>query len=184
MKVVLGVTGASGSIYAKMFINRMLQNKDVEALSVVRSGNAEKVWEHELGEKWPEHKKLTYFHKSDFMAPFASGSSKWDVMVILPASMGCLGRIASGVSEDLISRAADVMLKENRKLIVCPRETPFNAIHLRNMMTLQNAGATILATSPSFYSQPQTVNDVVETVVSRVIDQLGLSQEVYRWGDV
>ncbi len=183
MKIVLGITGASGSIYAKTIMEQLLENKSVKKLAVVLSSNAETVWEHELGDAWLQHSKLDYFHKSDFMAPFASGSSKWDAMVILPASMGSIGRIANGISDDLMTRAADVMLKEGRKLIICPRETPFNAIHLKNMMILQDAGATILATSPSFYSKPKTFDELVKTVTNRVLDQLGVNSEAFRWGE-
>jgi len=185
MKIVIAITGASGSIYAEDLLNRMLKiESSIESIAIVRSKNAELVWEHELETKWPEHSKLTYFDKRNFMAPFASGSAGWDAMVIVPCSMGTLGRISNGISDDLITRAADVMLKENKKLIICPREMPFNQIHLKNLLTVQQAGATILPTSPSFYSKPQNIRELIGTVTTRIIDHLKINQEnTFRWGD-
>lgn len=185
MKIVVAVTGASGSIYAEDLLKRLLSSElGVETVAVVRSENAKLVWEHELSKAWPKDAKLSYFKKTDFMAPFASGSANWDSMVIVPCSMGALGRIANGISDDLITRAADVMLKENKKLIICPREMPFNQIHLKNLLITQQAGATILPTSPSFYSKPQSIRDLIGTVTTRIIDHLNINQNnVYRWGD-
>jgi len=185
MKIVVAITGASGSIYAEDLLNRLLKIKDgIEAIAVVRSKNAELVWEHELEKDWPIHSKLKYYDKNDFLAPFASGSANWDAMLIVPCSMGTLGRIANGISDDLITRSADVMLKENKKLIICPREMPFNQIHLKNLLSIQQAGATILPTSPSFYSKPKTIRELIATVSIRIVDHLRINQEsVYRWGN-
>lgn len=185
MKIIVAVTGASGSIYAEDLIERLIQaESQIEEIGVVRSKNAEMVWLHELDSSWPEHSKLTYYKKNNFMAPFASGSANWDAMVILPASMGSIGRIANGISDDLITRAADVMLKENKKLLICPREMPFNQIHISNLLKVQQAGATIFPTSPSFYSKPQNIKELIGTVTSRIIDHLGLSQgQTFRWSD-
>ena len=183
MKIVVAITGASGSIYAEDIIERLIRNeKQIEQIAIVRSKNAELVWQHELGTAWPKHSKITYFEKNDFMAPFASGSAKWDVMIVIPTSMGTIGRIANGVSDDLITRAADVMLKEERKLIICPREMPFNQIHLKNLLQLQQAGAIIIPTSPSFYSNPKDIKALIGTVTSRIIDHIGIDQDGYRWG--
>ncbi len=183
MKIILAVTGASGSIYAQTLMQQMLESQEVEQIAVVRSDNAKMVWEHELKSPWIEHPIIRYYDKQDFMAPFASGSSAWDAMVILPASMGVIGRVANGISDDLICRASDVMLKEQRKLIVCPRETPFSRIHLKNMLLLQESGATILPTSPSFYSLPNSIHQLVRTLTDRVLDHLGIACESNRWGD-
>jgi len=185
MKIVIAITGASGSIYADDFVERLIaQEKQIEEIAIVKSTNADLVWKHELNKEWPNHSKIKYFQKNDFMAPFASGSANWDAMVIVPASMGTIGRIANGISDDLITRAADVMLKEEKKLIVCPREMPFNQIHLTNLLKLQQAGATIFPTSPSFYSKPNTIKELIGTVTSRIIDHLGIKQaNTYRWSE-
>ncbi len=124
----------------------------------------------------------TYFSKTDFMAPFASGSGDYDIMIIVPCSMGTLGRIAAGISDDLISRAADVVLKERRKLICVVRETPYNLIHLRNMETITLAGGIICPATPSFYSKPNTIEEVAATVIDRVLDLAGIKIDTYRWG--
>lgn len=184
MKIIVGITGASGSIYAEDLLERLLkENTQINQVAVIRSKNAEQVWNHEIGKPWPKHEKLVYFDKNNFMAPFASGSSAWDAMVIIPASMGTIGRVAHGFSDDLISRAADVMLKEKKSLLICPRELPFNEIHVQNLMLLQRSGATIFPTSPSFYSKPQTIKALIGTVTSRIVDHLGIQQNVYRWGE-
>ena len=184
MKIVIAITGASGSIYADDLINKLLQNKLISKIAIIRSKNAELVWQHELEKAWPKNIKIEYFNKNDFMAPFASGSSKWDACVIVPASMGVIGRISNGISDDLITRTADVFLKEERKLIICPREMPFNQIHLQNLLTLRQSGATVFPTSPSFYSKPKTILDLIGTVTSRIIDHLGIEQKnTYRWGE-
>jgi len=185
MKIIVAVTGASGSIYAEDLLERLIQTESqIEEIAVVRSKNAEMVWLHELDSKWPEHDKISYHKKNNFMAPFASGSANWDAMIILPASMGSIGRITNGISDDLITRAADVMLKEHKKLIICPREMPFNQIHLTNILKLQQAGARIFPTSPSFYSKPKNIKELIGTVTSRIIDHLGLNQDqAFRWSE-
>jgi 4-hydroxy-3-polyprenylbenzoate decarboxylase len=184
MKIIIAITGASGSIYAEDVVERLIrQENQIEQIAIVRSKNAELVWQHELGTEWPKHSKIQYYEKNDFMAPFASGSAKWDSMLIVPASMGTIGRIANGISDDLITRAADVMLKEEKKLIVCPRELPFNQIHLKNLLQIQQAGATVIPTSPSFYSKPKDIKALIGTVTSRIIDHIGLQAQSYRWGE-
>ena len=183
-KIALAITGASGSIYAKLLIEQLLALKSQwKELSVVMSTNAAKVWETELGNTKYRDYPLSYFDKYDFNAPFASGSARYTDMVIVPCSMGTLGRIAGGISDDLVTRAADVMLKERRNLILGVRETPYNLIHIRNMETVTLAGGIICPMTPSFYSQPTSIEEVAFTVVHRLLDLLGLQQEGFRWGE-
>jgi len=181
-KVVVALTGASGSVYAKVLFDKLIKLSDqIEAIGVVMSDNAKEVWQFELGNQHYKDYNFTFYHKNDFNAPFASGSAKYDTMIIVPCSMGTLGRIAHGISNDLISRAADVVLKERRKLIAVVRDTPFSLIHLNNMKTVTEAGGIICPANPSFYSLPKTIEEVAETVVNRVLDLAGFEQESYRW---
>lgn len=182
-KVVVAVTGASGAIYAKLLLQRLmdLQNQ-IEQVGVVMSDNAKQVWRFELGEEGFHDYPFRYYDKNDFMAPFASGSAKYDTMIIVPCSMGTLGRIASGVSNDLTTRAADVVLKERRKLILVARDTPLNLIHLNNMKAVTEAGGIICPAVPSFYSKPKTIEEVALTVVDRVLDLAGFNTNSYQWG--
>jgi flavin prenyltransferase len=183
-KIVVAVTGASGSIYAKLLLTKLLDLKEqVAELSVVFTKNARQVWQTELGDESYGGFDVKYFEPTDFMAPFASGSGQYSTMIIIPCSMGTLGRIASGISNDLITRAADVMLKEKRTLICVARETPYSLIHIRNMETVTLAGGIICPATPSFYSNPKTVEEVAATVVDRVIDLAGLKASSFRWGN-
>ena len=181
-KIIVAVTGASGSIYAETLLNKLrgLQTPPKE-IAVVFSDNAKEIWEYEIGKPYVPETPAKLYDNNTFFAPFASGSSDFDTMIICPASMGILGRIAHGTSEDLIARAADVMLKERRKLILVPRETPYNLVHIRNMETLILAGAIICPATPSFYSKPQTINDLVITVIERVLSVAGFDTDTYRW---
>jgi 4-hydroxy-3-polyprenylbenzoate decarboxylase len=182
-KVLIAITGASGSIYAKQLIEKLLQLKaQWNALSLVMTENAKTVWETELGNRSFESYDIKTFTTNDFMAPFASGSGQYNTMVIVPCSMGTLGRIASGVSSDLITRAADVVLKERRKLICVVRDTPYNLLHIRNMETVTLAGGIICPATPSFYSRPTTIEQVANTVVDRVLDLAGFDIQAFRWG--
>lgn len=182
-KVVVAITGASGALYAKLLLHKLLQLKSqVEEVGVVMSDNAKDVWRFELGDEDYASFPFRFFEKNDFMAPFASGSAKFDTMIIIPCSMGTLGRIAAGISNDLTTRAADVVLKERRKLILVARDTPLNLIHINNMKTLTEAGAIICPAVPSFYSKPQTIEELAQTVVNRVIDLAGFVSDSYRWG--
>lgn len=183
-KIIVAVTGASGSIYAKLLLDGLAQMQDqIERVGVVMSDNAKEVWRFELGNEGYDHYKFDFYGKRDFNAPFASGSAKFDTMIIIPCSMGTLGRIATGVSNDLITRAADVVLKERRKLIAVVRDTPFSLIHINNMKVVTEAGGIICPANPSFYSMPKTIEEVAQTVVSRVIDLAGLEQDSYRWNE-
>lgn len=181
-KLILAITGASGSIYARMLMEKLeaLENPP-EEIAVVFSDNAKAIWEFETGKKFVIKGHAKEYDNKNFFVPFASGSSDFDTMIICPASMGILGRIASGTSDDLIARAADVMLKERRKLILVPRETPYNLIHIRNMETLTLAGAIICPASPSFYSKPGNIDDLVLTVVERIISLAGFGDSRFKW---
>ena len=183
-KIVVAVTGASGSIYASLLLTKLQQlSGQIKELSLVMTENAKDVWATELGNESFKELPIKTFGKNDFNAPFASGSGQYQTMIIVPCSMGTLGRIAAGISNDLISRAADVILKERRKLICVARETPYNLVHIRNMETITLAGGIICPATPSFYSRPQTVEEVAATVVDRVLDLAGLEHKSYRWGE-
>ena len=184
MKVAVAVTGASGSIYAKVLLEKLQELKDrVDEVSIVWSDNALTVWQHELGNKDYEKYGFRTWDKNDFMAPFASGSSSYEALIICPCSMGTLGRIANGISNDLVTRAADVMLKERRKLICVVRETPYNLIHLKNMTSVTEAGGIICPATPSFYSIPKTPEETAYTVIQRVLQLAGLKAGGYKWGE-
>ena len=182
-KIVIAVTGASGSIYAKLILDKLsLLKNQWEELAIVMSNNAKKIWETEIGNDDYTKYPFPCFDKFDFNAPFASGSAQYNIMIVVPCSMGTLGRIASGTSDDLITRAADVILKERRKLILTIRDTPYNLIHIKNMETVTLAGGIICPATPSFYSKPSTIDEVAATVVDRIIDLAGLEFSSYRWG--
>ncbi len=183
-KIAIGIGGSSGSIYAKVLLDRLAQLQDqLEAVGIVMSDNAKFNWEYELGDKSYENYPFTFYDKKDFMAPFASGSARYGTVVICPCSMGLLGRVATGVSTDLITRAADVALKERRRLILVPRDTPYSLVHINNMKTVTEAGGIICPASPSFYSRPQTLEEMAATVTDRVLDLAGLELHSYRWGE-
>lgn len=155
-KIVIAITGASGSIYSKVLLDKLFTIKDQwSELSIVMTENARLVWETELENKNFTGYEAKFYTPKDFMAPFASGSAKYNIMIIAPCSMGTLGRIATGISTDLITRSADVILKERRKLICVVRETPYNLIHLQNMEKVILAGGIICPATPSFYSKPK-----------------------------
>jgi 4-hydroxy-3-polyprenylbenzoate decarboxylase len=185
-KIVIAITGASGSIYAKLLLNKLQQLRQWQEASVIFTDNAKQVWQTELNEGADDYRQknssFKYFGVSDFMAPFASGSGQYDTMIIIPCSMGVLGRIASGISNDLITRAADVILKERRKLICVVRDTPYNLVHIRNMETVTLAGGIICPATPSFYSKPSTIDELAATVVDRVLDLAGFDVKTFRWG--
>ncbi len=182
-KIAIAITGASGSLYAKLLLEKLAElNEQLEELSIVMTDNAKFVWQTELGNTDYEKFSARYFSTKDFTAPFASGSAKYDALIIIPCSMGTLGRIASGISNDLITRAADVMLKERKKLICVIRDSPYNLIHIRNMETVTLAGGIICPASPSFYNKPQTIEEAVQTIINRIVDLLELQSSSFRWG--
>jgi flavin prenyltransferase len=183
-KVVVAISGSSGSIYAKVLLDKLagLQNQ-WEAVGVVMSDNAVLNWELEIGKPDFSQYPFQFYGKNDFNAPFASGSAKYDTMIVCPCSMGMLARIATGISNDLITRAADVVLKERRRLIVVTRDTPLSLIHINNMKTVTEAGGIIAPACPSFYAQPVGLEAVAATVVDRVLDLAGFQLTSYRWGE-
>lgn len=182
-RIVVAVTGASGSIYARQLLGKLAAAAaQIDTVAVVMTENAKTVWETELADKSYTQLPFRFYTQQDFHAPFASGSGQFKTMIICPCSMGTLGRIATGVSNDLITRAADVVLKERRKLICVVRETPYNLVHLRNMLTVTEAGGIICPATPSFYSQPATLEAVAATVTDRVLDLAGIEQDTFRWG--
>jgi len=181
-KIILAVTGASGSIYARKLLEKLIALKEPPTeIAVVFSDTAKEIWEYELGEGFIPVSPAKVYENNNFYAPFASGSSTYDTMIICPASMGTLGRIAGGTSDDLICRAADVILKERRRLIMVPRETPYNLIHIRNMEILTRSGAIICPATPNFYCKPITIDDLVMTVVDRIISLAGFENDSYHW---
>ena len=182
-KIAVAITGASGSIYAKQLLDKLVALKEQwSELSVVMTENAKTVWQTELMNDHYKNYPVRFFQQQDFFAPFASGSGQYQSLIIIPCSMGTLGRIATGISSDLITRAADVILKERRKLICVIRDTPYNLVHIRNMETVTLAGGIICPASPSFYSNPSTIEAAAATVVDRVLDLAGFDINTFRWG--
>ena len=192
MNVFLGITGASGAPYAARLV-QALGAADVElGVCISRAGyeviatelyRDESLPQDEIAARLLDGVEATIYSERDWKSPYASGSAKVDAYVICPCSMGTLGTIASGAMSNLIQRAASVALKENRRLVLCPRETPLSRIHLRNMLEVQEAGATILFLAPGFYHGAESVDDLVDFVVARCLDQLGLDQSLIpRWG--
>ena len=182
-KIAIAITGASGAVYAKVLLDKLVLLKDqYEEVGIVMSNNAKEIWTAELGNQSYQDYPFRYFDKYDFSAPFASGSAKYNVMIVVPCSMGTLGRIAHGVSDDLVTRAADVILKERRKLILVARDTPYSLIHIKNMELITLAGGIICPATPSFYSNPTTIEEVAATVVDRALDLAGLELTTFRWG--
>jgi 4-hydroxy-3-polyprenylbenzoate decarboxylase len=182
--LVIGISGASGAPYAKRLLQLLRTSKFERPLdvAVVLSRTAEEVWRHECGGS-PRDAGYPTYGGRDYAAPFASGSSATDAMAVVPASMSCVARIAHGISDDLLTRAADVVLKERRRLVLVPRETPLSVIHLDNMLAVTRAGAVVLPASPSFYGHPRTIEDAIDTVLARVLDHIGLPNALQkRWG--
>lgn len=184
-KLIVAVGGASGSIYAKVLFDRLLTLKNQwQKVGVVMSDNAKFNWEFELGDRNYTNYPFDFYERRDFLAPFASGSAKYETMIVCPCSMGLMARIATGLSDDLATRAADVILKERRRLILVPRDTPYSLIHLQNMQSLTQAGAIICPASPSFYSRPTTFEQLAATVMDRVLDLAGFDlSQTYRWAE-
>ena len=182
-KIVVAITGASGAPYARRLIDVLRRSGDAE-IAVCASRTAPEVWALECGGDLREWVGAPVWGVDDYRAPFASGSAGWQAMAVVPCSMGTVARIAHGISDSLITRAADVMLKERRTLVVVPRETPLSVVHLENLAQLARAGALILPAMPSFYGRPSTLDEAIDTVVGRVLDHLGLHHDlVRRWGE-
>lgn len=182
MKLILGITGASGSIYAKRIIEIIKDKPEfVEDLSVVFTETALQVWKHEIDDLKIEDIPFKIYKNDNYFVPFASGSSDYDAMVVCPCSMGTLAKISNSIADNLLTRAADVMLKENRKLVIVPREAPMNLIHLKNMEKLMLAGAKICPASPSFYSKPLNIIQTVDTVVQKIFQLLQINIKFFEW---
>ena len=183
-KIVVGVTGASGAPYARRILTVLGEKAragEIE-LACVLGSTARQVWEVECGGR-PEDCGAPIWGSRDFRAPFASGSARWDAMAIVPCSMGTAARIAHGTSDSLLLRAADVMIKERRTLVLVPREMPLSSLHLSNLLELSRLGATVIPASPAFYGRAATVDDLLDTVVARVLDHLGVEHALgHRWG--
>ena len=183
-KIIIAITGASGAVYALSLLKRLrAMPLPPEEVAIIFTGNAEDIMLYETGTVFVPAGNEKLYDNRDFNAPFASGSSSFDTMIICPASMGMVGRIAHGVSDDLITRAADVMLKERRRLVIVPRETPYSLIHINNMKLLTEAGAVICPATPSFYSRPQTIDELVMTVIDRVLALAGFAIDTFRWNE-
>ncbi len=182
-RIIVAVTGASGALYADLLMREVARLQgQVEEAAVIFSPNAAEIWNYELEKPFTPPPPFRVYERNDFSAPFASGSSLWNTMVVCPCSMGTLGRIANGISDDLITRAADVMLKERRTLIVVPRETPYNLIHIENMRKIALAGGIICPATPSFYSKPVNIEESAMTVVDRILSLAGIEKQTFRWG--
>lgn len=189
-RVLLGVTGASGSIYADRLLQLLVDR--VDRIYIVSTDSGAKVAAHELGRKSlllralagqlnsKEKETIRVFKNEDLFAPCASGTAAPDAMVIAPCSMGSLARVASGVSSNLLERSADVVLKQRKKLLICPRETPLSLIHLRNMTAVCEAGGEIIPLMPGFYQHPKTIEDIVDFCVGKILEQLGLPHNLYK----
>lgn len=180
MRVIVAITAASGAIYARQTLQTLIASEQVEQIALICSTNALAVAQTE-GVTMPSSPKIVTYANDNLFASVASGSAGWDAMVVVPSSVGTIGRIAAGISSSLIERAADVMLKERRKLIIVARETPLSLIHLQNMTTLTQAGAIIVPASPSFYSSPTDIESLCQTVTERVISLLGIDAPHYSW---
>jgi 4-hydroxy-3-polyprenylbenzoate decarboxylase len=182
MNIAVAITGASGAIYAQQLLNTLQQLQDqVQEVGVVWSKHAQTVWKEELDNESYKQLPFKYWDIQDYYAPFASGSSNYQALIICPCSMGTMGRIAHGISDSLITRAADVMLKERRKLICVAREMPYNLIHINNMKAITEAGGIICPASPSFYHKPKSIEEAAQTVVDRALSLAGLRTKAKRW---
>ena len=183
-KIVVGITGASGQVYANLLLRRLLELKDhFERVDLIFSNAAREVWNFELPDERIDQYPFKTYLPDNLWAPMASGSAGYDTMIVIPCTMGTLGRIAHGEANDLMTRAADVMLKERGRLILVTRETPLSLIHIRNMETITLAGGVICDANPSFYSKPQTIDELANTVVDRALKLAGIDGGKYKWGE-
>ena len=182
MNIIVAITGASGAIYARQTLELLLASNSVERIALILSDHAEDVIAAER-EQLPESERIERYANNDMWASPASGSARWDAMIVVPASMGTVARIAQGISRTLIERAADVMLKERRRLVAVVRETPYSLIHLRNMVALTEAGGIVVPASPSFYFCHESIEEVAMSVTQRAVAMLGIATDHPAWGD-
>ncbi len=182
-RIIIGITGASGAVYGQALMARLaLLNDQLDEVSVIFSDNGQDVWKYELEREVEVPAVINSYSNHDMFAPPASGSAGYTHIIICPCSMATLASIAHGISNSLLLRAADVMLKERRNLILVPREMPYSLVHIKNLELLTLAGAIICPASPAFYARPQTLEQAVQTVIDKITDLLGLEDERYRWG--
>lgn len=185
MKLVIGISGASGAPYAKRLLDFLKERAEADSslhVDITASPNGLRIFADETGAKVSDY-PFAFFDAKDFDAPFASGSAGYDAMAVVPTSGGTLGRIASGASSDLLSRTAEVMLKEKKQLLLVFREAPYSLIHIKNMETLTLAGATVMPAAPSFYSGARSYEALIDTVVARIVGHLGFEQQMMKpWG--
>jgi 4-hydroxy-3-polyprenylbenzoate decarboxylase len=182
MKIIVAITGASGAIYARQALEVLAQHPDVERIALILSDHAADVMQAE-GVSLSSSERIECFDNGDMWASVASGSARWDAMVVIPASMGTVARVASGISRSLIERAADVMLKERRRMVAVVREAPYSLIHLRNMTTLTEAGATIIPASPAFYFRPESIEALCRGLAERIVESVGIATPHPSWGE-
>lgn len=182
-KIIVAVTGASGSIYADVLLKRLIDLKEqIETCGVVFTETAKQVWDYELGNNSYNQLPFNHYNNDDFFAPIASGSAGYDTMIVCPCSVGTMGRIASGTGDNLLTRAADVILKERKKLILVVREMPYSLIHIENMKTITLAGGIICPASPSYYSKPTSDLEIIQTVVDKILQLADFKIDTYSWG--
>ncbi|MCC6815516.1 MAG: UbiX family flavin prenyltransferase [Saprospiraceae bacterium] len=181
MKIVVGVSGSSGTIYAKLLLEKLIQIDDLQ-LALIISDNAKKNIQNELPDFIPESYGIKIYSSNDFNAPFASGSAQWDALIVCPCSAGFMSKVSSGLADDLMSRTAQVMLKERKKLILVLRETPLSLMHIESMKLITLAGGIICPAIPSFYSRDKDLLTILSSVTNRVIDLVGLNSHSFRWG--
>jgi len=183
-KIVIAVTGASGAVYSRSILNELKAlSEQLVRVDLIFTEEGKQVWQHELKGESYEHYPFHYYDNKDFFAPCASGSAQYDAMIICPCSMGTLGRIANGISADLIGRCADVILKERKTLVLVPREAPYNSIHLQNMLQLSQMGVVILPASPSFYHHPKSMDELIATVTKKALKMAGIDLPFRQWGE-
>ncbi|MFI3318788.1 MAG: UbiX family flavin prenyltransferase [Rikenellaceae bacterium] len=180
MRIILAITAASGAIYARQIADLLLESEQVEQIALVYSRSAREVMSHE-DEYIAEHERITIYDNDDMFAPIASGSARYEAMIVAPCSVGTLARVASGYADTLITRAADVMLKERRRLVLVLRESPLSLVHLRNMVALAEAGAIVMPASPSFYMGADSVEALAATISSRAVAMVGIDGGVKAW---
>ncbi len=181
MRVIVGITGASGALYARLLVDELLLSDAVDRIAIIASANGQAVATHEGVSLGFDDPRVEVFDNGDMFASPASGSAEWYAMIVIPCSMGTVARIATGISDSLLTRAADVILKERRRLIIVPREAPMGTIHLRNLLTLSETGAVIIPAAPSFYSRPENIEQLCRTVVERIVAHLGIDLPRFRF---
>lgn len=182
--IIVAITGASGAVYARRLLDDLqFHSAHIGRCAVIFSEVGKQVWNHELGHEFIPAPNMQLYANDNFFAPVASGSARYDTMIVIPCSMGTLARLAHGIATDLIARAADVMLKERRRLIVVPREAPLSLVHLENMRQLTLAGAVVCPASPSFYCKTDTVEELVASVTNRVLSLAGFRPDAPEWGE-